>query len=375
MEDDKVFLASLNKISTITTYYSCLAMVSIGLTTNILNLLLSIRPKIRKIPMGFYNIFISVFNMICLAYGLLIYFPVTIGQPDLTTVSNNNCILINLIGRISIHMSSWINVMISLDRMLCITYRNKFLYLKGKRNICLIIFAMLLVIVILNSPNLFLRVVTRTDNSTWNQTGVSISSICSSDDGIILIRDILGQLVRTVIPVILEFVLNGVLIFKLIKYRRNISVPRSLNRDYKFAFIIVILNLTFFITQFPLIVCVAYASFLNFVNVSAKHLMIVVFVKKVTVLFAAFMFYSIFFVNIIFNKIYKIELFNAIHETIALTIKSMVWVMCLFEKLVSISKNVNTRIFTSTNISTPVLISYKITLHDRSNCAIEFTDL
>jgi hypothetical protein len=126
---------------------------------------------------------------------------------------------------------------------------------------------------------------------------------------------------RTVLPVLLEFLLNAILIYKLLRSRsRNAHVKRSLYRDYKFAFLIVILNFLFLITQTPLMVVTIYICVINYVSQASStlendtDLVVTKYLPVVTGVFATYMFGSIFFVNLFFNRIFQMELCNSVDE-------------------------------------------------------------
>jgi hypothetical protein len=69
------------------TFYSLIIVCTFGLFTNILNILLSLRKEIQKTTMGYYNIIMSIFNILTLATRMLFIFP-TIGETGIILTSN-----------------------------------------------------------------------------------------------------------------------------------------------------------------------------------------------------------------------------------------------------------------------------------------------
>ena len=117
-------------------YYICVIVCSIGFATNTLNIVVSTRKKLLKNTMGFYNISMSIFNILTLVtVGYLDFFTQSIGQTPLILRSNLNCILISYVMRVISQMSSWLNVMVTTDRMLCVFpfLSNRFKFIKNKQ--------------------------------------------------------------------------------------------------------------------------------------------------------------------------------------------------------------------------------------------------
>ena len=158
---------------------------------------------------------------------------------------------------------------------------------------------------------------TQTLNST-----ASMSVYCSSTPTIELIRDIIAQLMRTIIPVILEAILNTILIYQLMKSRVMTNYRRSLTKEYRFALTIIALNFTFLLTQIPLLISIIYNKISNYQSLNQSKLVAIAnFAYLVSILFASYLFGSLFFINLAFNKIFQKEIqkiFNAFLKWLSL---------------------------------------------------------
>ena len=119
-EVDLNFISNLNLISNNLIYYSCLIFANIGFISNILNILICSRKILREKTFAIYNILMSIFNIINFIFSYIQNFPQTIGKTSIFLTSPIFCPTILYLLRISIQMTSWLNVMISLDRTLCV---------------------------------------------------------------------------------------------------------------------------------------------------------------------------------------------------------------------------------------------------------------
>ena len=66
--------------------------------------------------------------------------------------------------------------------------------------------------------------------------------------------DFMITLIRIILPLMLQIVFSTLLIYKLFKVRRNVNRNQSMEKEYKFARIILLLNLIFLIIETPLMV-------------------------------------------------------------------------------------------------------------------------
>ena len=313
-QQDQYFILNLSMIANKFSYYSCLTIVNLGLLSNILNIIVCFRKNIRKKTMGFYNVAMSTFDIINFVLGYMVNFPPSIGHQNFYLISDISCSLLSYIIRICVQMSSWLNVMVSFDRIICILYPSRFKFIENKNKLSLIMLSLFFIICIINVPNAFFSVIVQvTLNPLTNQT-LATSMACSSTKRITLARDIIAQLMRTLIPVILEAILNTLLVYKIVKEKKSLNISRSLAKEYKFAFTIVMLNFTFLFTQTPLLIITIYLTILNQQGSATPRILAIVnFSYGVSVLFSSYMFGSLFFINLQFNKIFQNEVKNIFH--------------------------------------------------------------
>ena len=371
--DLQAYISQLSQFQNEIAFYSCLIIGNMSFASNILNILVCMRKKHRKEALGFYNPLMSVFNILSTMFGYLSLFPMTIGGQDLQVSSDYACILISYMGRICVQMSSWLNVMISFDRMITISYPYRFKRIRKRDMLSKFVLGLLLAITLVNTPNLLFSVViteTRVFNATTNQSkvvNVAKACTCKFSSTMSVVRDLIAQLMRSALPIVLECVLNTLLIYKLIISRKNLTMQRSLHKDYKFAFTIVMLNAFFFITQIPLLISLVYLNVLNYQQPSAvpsKNLILAYFLYIVAAVFASCMYSTVFFVNIFFNKHFRAECVASLSESLTWCVENWEKTRVLVHtSVLSGFKFESQRVFDKNlkgeNASMPVLVSFK----------------
>jgi hypothetical protein len=265
---------------------------------------------------GFYNIIVSVFNIVAIVMLNLIVFPTSINYQDFTTFSKFSCISIMYFTRVSVQMSSWLHVFLSLDRYLCVVHLKKLKFiLKDKMRISLIILALFVIILIINSPNFFLSLTfVPTYDSQTNQTQVSL--VCTATSSILLIRNMIVIVFRIVLLLVLQMVFSVLLIYKLFKTKRLViaGTDRDMKKEYRFARIIIWLNICFIVTQTPFMISTLYSSVLGIRTVyplgetTSNSLALSSLLFFITNVLGGYLFGSLFFVNLFTNRIFKKEI-------------------------------------------------------------------
>ena len=310
LHDEQMSIQDLNTTSNKVIYYSCLIIINVGFVANILNISICLRKRIKSEMMGYYNILISFFNILSLICAYMLFFPASAGFKDLLLISNVNCVLIGYTTRVFVQMSSWLHVIVSLDRTICISFPNRFAFMTNKTKISCFVLVFFIAILGLNSPLLDYHL---GGQSTFIYNVTSNRTICGSTDNIILAKYATVVVMRIVVPIMLAFGCNSILIYKLFKSRSNLKLAKSMKKDYQFTFTIVMLNVAFLLTESPFI----YGNINMYLShieelaglVSMREIATAKLYFVATFMFSTYMFVSIFFVNVFFNSIFKREIY------------------------------------------------------------------
>ena len=308
-DDDIAFYQLIAEIGIKSIFYSFIIAGNLGIVLNILNIRTYSRRAFSHKTVGFYNIIMSTFHILSIVTSYLFFFPYSIGKPDLMLASDWACVSILFATSVCTQMSSWINVMVSFDRIVFVLYPHSdfFKIFKNKKQLLWIVAGILMVISICNIPNLFFSV----EQGLVSNQNIT-SRKCTSSASIVFMRDLSSVILRTALPVILEFILNTILIQKLNTYKKNFTYNSNhdLKSEYKFSFTIVFVNILFLLTQLPSFIVVIYLNTLDYsgakVNAS-RTLAIAQLVFVLTVMLSSFDYLSLFFVNFILSSNFRKE--------------------------------------------------------------------
>ena len=309
-EDTASFIKFVKEIEALSIFYSFMIVANMGIILNILNIRTYSRRSFASKTIGFYNILMSTFHILSIVTGYLFFFPASIGKPDLTLVSDFACASIWFAAGICTQMSSWMHVLVSFDRSVYSLYPQCrfFKIFKSKRKLLWIVAGIFAVISICNIPNLFFNVKQRKSSAVYNLNATT--RMCTTSVTIVFVRDLTGLIMRTMLPVCLEFVLNAILICTLIKYKKNMANLREERSEYKFTFIIVFVNVLFLLTQSPSFIALIYLNMLGYsdANVNTSRTLIVAqLIYVLTIFFASLDYVCLFFVNFIISSKFRKE--------------------------------------------------------------------
>jgi hypothetical protein len=309
---ENVFILKINEFVTKFNFYTSLIGSTCLLFGNIFNIIICLRKKIRQEIMGFYNIVISTWNIIITIFGILFYLLPTIDVKDLQLISDFSCATLNFTMRISVQMSAWLHVFLSIDRYLCVAFNQKLAFiLNDRKKLSFIFLGLFALICVINVPNIFFRL-SFTNSSSTTEPKIQ----CGSTPLINLLRNMFISIFRILLPLVLQIVFSTLLIYKLFKVRRSVMANQSMDKEYRFARIILWLNLMFVITETPFLLTTFYFSLLGEIPVypidanasNALALMTVVYYGSLV--FSLYLFGSLFFVNLFTNKIFQKEIKN-----------------------------------------------------------------
>ena len=319
---DYDFVLLMNNLSIKFIYYNNLIAFPIGFALNFLSLLVFTRKKFKNSTAGFYNQAISIINILVLLLGFLTYHAI-IYNNDVYLKSDFSCVTMVYVVRITLQMSSWLNAIITFDRMFWILFQNKFLFMKTKKFMALLTFGFVGLLAVINSPNLFFRlvqvgvptsIVNDTNNST-NLVVINYKVICSASKEFVYARDLIMLFSRNIVPYTLTILMNTYLIKRLIESKKKLFVKKQLKKEYNFAFAVVFLNVLFIVTLLPsgiVLILLNLTGYRNTVTLSVRTSAIVNFSNLLTQYFAMYYNAFAFFVNLKFNKLFKKEFFSLV---------------------------------------------------------------
>ena len=220
-----------------TEFYGSIIICSIGFVTNLLNFHVCLRKNIRTTIAGFLNVFMSVLNILASIVFFLTFFPQSIGK-DLISTYLYACILLPYSYRALLQINQWVNVIVSFDRTNMISYTVRAPQVVNKRKYSLIVLGLTVVILGVNSFNLFYSL--QIEHTHNNQTSAIIT--CSTSSFFDWIRDIVTFIFLNVLPLAFQLAINVKLVLKILNLR-NVVTTLSLRKEYRFAFVVSVYTL------------------------------------------------------------------------------------------------------------------------------------
>ena len=303
-QDDEILTFNIVDANKKILFYLSIIVFPVGFVLNIASMLVFTSKTFRKCNIGFYNTFIAVNNNLTLIFAFLIFFTQSSGN-DVLLWSNISCRSLNYIYRVFVMNNSWLNVLLTLDRMVCLGHQNKYKYIKSKKTICLMIAGVFLVVMAINLPNSMFSVISVShNNSLTNMT--ETSKLCSSVD--IGLRDGLTIIFRIILPFILMFCFNVSLIKNLFAMKKKLKVSRELQKEYNLASSIVALNVLFFTSLLPNAICLILLNIVQYgfiSQLSSLSLAVVNVCFSISIFFASYNDAFPFFINLKFNLLFR----------------------------------------------------------------------
>ena len=238
-------------------FWSCVIICPIGWYANLVNIVVCCEKEMQKFTISFYNIFMSIFNMVSLACLIVLLFPQSIGNQALYLRSNMSCKIIPYAVTLSQEMSAWLSVMVTFDRLIYISYQNRFKFLKEKNKIACLLGVLFFILSLSNIPSLFYSLKTTNTLDSTPSSNITVVE-CTASPSLSLLRNSLAIVMRTIFPMILQYAINGILIYNVFKRGQESEIQTENEKqkeEKKFARTIIYMNIFELVIQAPVIVC------------------------------------------------------------------------------------------------------------------------
>jgi hypothetical protein len=284
-------------------FYMCILIANFGFITNILNILVCLRKEIRKMPMGFYNINISLNNIMILIVSCYLYFfSQSIGKKEIINMSMYTCLFLPFFSKLFVTISLFLDMMLTFDRLVCFSVNYRTHFINNRKKCTQIVVVMYVIGSAINTTCFtgYLENQSKLD-STTNQTVDNF--ICSYSDLIEFIQDSIFSLISIIAPLIIQIVMSCMIIYKLYKMTNQPNVHTlDQKKEKRFAFTVVVLNILSIIGHIPLPISVVIASIYGYdsslISTTSNESAIASFAFICSIAFGIFFkFTLLFFVN------------------------------------------------------------------------------
>ena len=282
-------------------YYFVITLVPFGILTNSLSIIIFLRKSLNTTNMGFFNLLISTSNLITLTFYLFVMESMRIFHYDLAIESDFACKITYLLRRVIREIAPIIEIAMTLERFMSVYYPKRFRFINNRLFLLGLIGFIFVCFVLISFENLFYYL--EFNNSTR-------VFVCTSSQLVSSSSDLVSATLRTFLPFSVMFVLNILMIRRLISRRLIKSATKS-RRDYQFTVSVISMNILFLILNFPVsvgyILRIVFSS--NLPTSEPSHTnQVIEFFWRVSYLLATANYILTNFTNLLFNRLFRKEL-------------------------------------------------------------------
>jgi hypothetical protein len=285
--------------------------VLIGIITNTLNLIIFNSKTFKSRPVALYFLILAMVDILCVIQYCQ-YFIYEYFQLDLKSYSRFSCITLMYCLYFLPGVSVWLEILISIDRMLNLTKPQQYPYLRKHSFQLGAFFTIVCTNFATYSPFVFKYDLNKDRNSTQEFGILEFSRTCKlRDENVKFSLALIDMLNFTLLPIPIMLICSILMIRKLFRIRNRLSVnetnfmsasSRRDLRNKKFAIKSLILNVIYFIFNIPI-------TATNFALVfSSSQLTQMIFLVSLNFFFIKFC--LPFFVYFSVNKTFRSEFFK-----------------------------------------------------------------
>jgi hypothetical protein len=269
---------------------------------NIINIFVFSRKSFAN-NLRFFYIWLSVIDMI----SCFLFIPIFLPRPwNISNLTSVNCKVTSVFVRFLAFSSHWLQLMISFDRVMVTLFNSVYKSIYGNKykwGSILLIFAAgflnSLAHLTLNLRELPLIY----ENVTYFQRA------CVPPDNLGLAVNTSAFILRSVVPSIIMAIFNTILIYKIFWRKRKMN--KLTQKDYKFAFTIIMLNFLFILFNMPMNITQIY----DYIPIRSEEYRAFMFLLRRIFMFIIFMHqaYTMLF-HLKFNSLYRKEFVDMMIE-------------------------------------------------------------
>lgn len=280
------------------------SVIPFGILFNIIQIVIFSRKKLISTNMAFYFILIALFDIFILILGLIYFLSFITNIKQAIIISSSlGCKLFSFLFRFLFQASSWLNLFVTLDRLILIAFKNRFPILKNKNLHYIFVFVFFILLTGINSTNFLFEIEIQANNGT-NKT--ELSKFCVAPSLVTIIRDVTSQALRIYIPFVLMILMNILLVIKVLKSKRKFKKDKNRNKEINLAFSVIGINICFLITLIPTTVWVI----LTQINKESTKPSTLAFLNLFEIIVGCVALYNYSFglvIHLIFNSVFRNE--------------------------------------------------------------------
>lgn len=282
--------------------------------------------------MGYYYSISCLFSNLCVTIGIFNFFPYSFNQ-NFTLMNLAGCKLMWFFRNIALNTSVWFKAQATVDLAINTVYPKKFTWLRKTKNLIIVTLAMIVILVLIASINLFRFI------EIENIDGIMIKKVCTLDDGlleffsftfliskasslfliisanVIIFKKVVISKKKLVHPTVHSTINHSITHTNSIENQSKTSkVSRtSRNKEFSFAFSLMTSNFIRFILTLPFLIVLIVQITVTFAVPSHPDLIVYISLLYGITNFGNYIYEAIeFYLMFSTNKIFKIEILKII---------------------------------------------------------------
>ncbi len=310
---DDLFVKDIQKIQKQFIFYWAMIVFNLGFVLNIFSIVVFLRRRFHNNSNAMYNILIALASNCSILIYYLILFPQSMDF-NFLKISDFSCKINSFLLRVFLQLVSWLNVVVSFDRMIIVLYPYTHPKLTTNRIIDISFMLLFVFISLMNGVNLWFKVVV-TQSIFNNNTNTSFMVADCIGENVILneARDMIAIIMRNLLPFVLMLVSNSALIRGLFKQKRSLNLNRSMKREMNISVSVIAQNIMFILFMTPIAIALIYQYNSQFYTIqkgaanSTRTIVLINLLILISACLATFTICFPFIVNFLFNKLFRKE--------------------------------------------------------------------
>lgn len=292
-------------------FYFVVTLVPVGIATNFISMLIFTRKSLNATNMGFFNLLISISNIVTLVFYLFFMESNRVFNYDLSIVSDFGCKLMMLLRRVIREMAPIVETVMTLERFMTVYYPKRFTVFQKRSFLSALILIIFTCFVIISFENLFYYL--EISNNTRSCTGTQL---------IVTSSDLISATLRTFTPFAVMFTLNVLMLRRIIS-RKIIRSSSKSRREYQFTISVVSMNALFLALNLP--VSIGYILKAIYSDSRTYTAQMVEFYWRLAYLVATCHYILTNVTNFVFNRLFREELFKIFSQPRRESQLNIVW--------------------------------------------------
>ena len=295
------FSAYMDQLIIEMTFWYLAVFGSLGMILNALSIAVFSRKSLWNMTMGFYNVVLACVNNLAIFFSACYFLPLYYYRLNRLNDSFVECVLILFGQRLFTRMSSWIEVLIAVDRMVYTMFPWRLQFMNKKTYLFMIVAGLFVILIGATAQNFEYKLVATTKNATSTFK-------CIVDTKILVSIALTTIVTRIIIPLSVMLLANVFLIYNLKRARRE----RWMYREDAFARSVVALSILFLATHLPYSALLVYQTTHLSTNTNPYSYWSTVanfgYICALAVTSYNYIFTTL--VNFVFNKLFRAEVYS-----------------------------------------------------------------